>query len=200
VRPRETSGLETIRTLVEIAALVLAFGVGAWLPSWYALAPLRRTRRSAFGRWQFGLLDYCALVVLLQYALAAIGFAWRWSETLGWALTVYLMIAAIGLWLAGMKGLSRVRVTDGRRRLVFLVVVVPLVAAMTVGAPIGIMTLIVAISSDAPRLGWPVALTLAMPAATWICRRIVEWVVQGPKVPSEGAMGSGNMTVTTVED
>jgi hypothetical protein len=192
--------VEAIGTLAAIAALVLAFGLGAWLPSRYALAPLRRPWRSTRGPWQFGLLDYCALFVVLQYALAAAGIAWRWNATFGTAATLYLVIAAIGLWLAGMKGLARVPVVDPRRRFVFLVVVVPLVAAMSLGAPMGIMVLIRAVSNDWPWLSWPVTLTLAMPAATWICRRIVDWVVQRPKALSAGPLNVSNLEMTTTQD
>ena len=166
--------------------IILACGLGLWLPGRYALGPLRARLDNEHRRWQFGLADYFGLLALSQYALAVVGVTWRSHESLGQATAMSLGIAVVALWLLGVHSLSQARISDGRKRFAFLTVVVPAVAVVSVGSMMAVVVVMNVSSGKLSPLSWPVLLVVLAPVAVWCCRKCTEWIVH------EGARHGGS--------
>jgi hypothetical protein len=170
--------MQDLFAIGSMLLVMLACGLGVWLPGRYALSPLRARLERRRRRWQFGLADYFGLGVLSQYALAVVGLTWRYDESLGQVAAIALGTAILALWSLGVYTLSKARIIDGRKRFVLLTVVAPIVALASVGSIMAVIVVANLVSGRLHLLSWPVLLVALEPVAIWCCRRCTEWIVR----------------------
>jgi hypothetical protein len=163
--------------------LIAVIGLGVWAPSRYVLAPMRRPKLTRRDRFQVQMIDFLSLVAVIQYAMAAVAAAWRIEATLGVITAIYSLPMMIGLWFVGVRTLTDARVEDSRRRLAFLSVVLPAVAATSL-AFVPIALFVIAQIVDGRRdSSWPLVGLILVPLAMLGCRKLVDWIAEG-RIPS----------------
>ena len=106
------NAIALIGGLAGLVILAVLFGVTVWL-AWWMLEPINRAGGALNAPTRFMLIDFLALMVLLQVGLAICGRALSAQGTsdgaarMYWALLTVVAVLAVVLWLASVSVVSR---------------------------------------------------------------------------------------------
>lgn len=144
------NAIAVIGGLAGLVMLAVLLGSTIWL-AWWMLEPINRAGGALNAPTRFMLIDFLALMILLQVGLAICGQALDAQGTsdsasrMYWALLAVVAVLALVLWLASVSVVSRAGILRPLRRMVVSVVLVPGALATIMGAPVLVVMLVGAI-------------------------------------------------------
>ena len=167
------NALALVGGLASLVMLAVLLGLTVWL-AWWMLEPINRAAGSLNAPTRFMLIDFVALMILLQVGLAICGRALDTQGTsngaarMYWVLLSAVALLVLVLWLASVSVVSRAGIRRPLRRMLVTVVLVPGALATIMGAPVLVVMLGGAIFS----------VLRGDPAEDWFARQI-PWLVLG---------------------
>ena len=145
------NALATISALGVLLLLGIIIVAIVWL-AWWMLEPINRAAGSLKAPTRFMLIDFVALMILLQIGLAICGQALSASDAgdaaarMYWVLLGVVALLALVLWSASVSAVSRAGILRPLRRIAVIVVLVPGTLTAMVGVPALLFLLIGAIA------------------------------------------------------
>ena len=185
------AGLTALGGLVLLAVFV---AVVVWL-AWWMLEPINRAAGSLRAPTRFMLIDFLALMILLQFGLAICGQALNASDTgdaaarMYWALLTVVALLILVLWSASVSVVSRAGILRPLRRVLVIVILVPGTLATMMGAPALVLALAGGIAGRfrpepevdwmQRHLPWLALAAVGLVAAVFLLRRLSFWSLSG---------------------
>ncbi|MEX2316237.1 MAG: hypothetical protein WD669_03730 [Pirellulales bacterium] len=166
--------------LLCLGAAAMFIGVGRWI-----VRPIDRAARIRGGAVQFSISDFLCLFLAIQIPLSAIHVLVRGEEKrMFWLFTIVTWIVGPLVWYICGRALSKAGVTHGKRRILFLGLVLPVVyyglipfAILPAMALWAMVTRDVIMASNLQGLGWVwVALGVLLAACGLYTRHLVRQV------------------------
>ena len=174
--------------------LAIFIAVVFWLARWM-LEPINRAAGSLQAPTRFMLIDFVALMVLLQVGLAICGQALSAGDTsdaaeqMYWTLLAVVALLVLVLWAASVSVVSRAGILRPLRRVLVIVVLVPGTLATIMGAPALVLFLVGGIVGRfrpepevdwmQRHLPWLALAAIGIFAAVFVLRRLSYWSLSG---------------------
>jgi hypothetical protein len=201
------NSLAMVGILGTLIALAFSIASVAWL-AWWMLEPVNRAAGSLKAPTRFQLIDFVALMLLLQIGLAICGQGLSASEAGAAATRMYWLLLALTaflvvvLWSASVSVVSRAGIGRPLRRLIVIVVLVPGTLAMILAAPALVVMIIAGIAGlfrRDPEIDWLQRqlpwTALAVPCAVALVltlRRLSFWSLGGSTYAATTGPGSAS--------